>query len=472
MALLDLSNNQLTGSLLLTGFEDSNTILNTTGNMFVCPMPHVLAGQLALFSPCVPNYRQIYYYLEILGCVIAVVACFGLFFYCAKWHGLQKLSNPQWKAFVIVRGWASFLAWAFAGFSLYSDLELLWGMQRYVLSEATNCHHVNERGVFLSFMPSSDIFGGFNTEYSASCASLVRYYGTAGPYGPIDSKIPVNVSTCFLGLSFSLTPPPPTQMYASYSQVLQEWDNAGFFLDRFADNAAFSKLCQRFAPFCHVVTVDGIPVCSNTRDESRWSSKTHYSFFIVVLLTLTYKVVLEACKLGVIFFSIWRLKLWQPNWTLGFIQNSLGLFLLKFAGIDPWRDVLLAQLNTIDWVCLFVYDGFLYRAPILGLTVWYIKKVTQQGLTLLNYFSLFSGMLSVLYILARGLYTIKRSRVSVEVGSAIDTEISASSLKLHEIQSEHGMYSTSLLAPAVPHHEIPYDTCDDSSASTNILRYN
>jgi hypothetical protein len=423
LALLDVSNNSLSGTLLLPGYNTSNAIFNATGNFFTCPMPLISAGQLALFSPCLPDYHQIYYYLEILGCVVAGVACIGLFVYCVKWHDPQQWTERQNKVFIGVRGWVSFFAWIFAGFNLYSDVQLLWRMQHYVLSEATNCAHVNDRSVFFSFMPYTDAFLG-DSDDSPFCSSFIRYFSSAGPNSPVDPTIPNNISkSCFRGFPFSLTPPPLTQLYTNYSLSLQEWQQAGFkisALDIFsANNAAFTKLCQRFSPYCHVITEsNGLPICTKVHSDSQWSSKANYGFLILVLLLLTYKLVLEAGKLGVILVSMWRQQLWQPSWTLGFITNSPFLLLLIFADINPWHKVLMAQLDAKDWRRLFVYDSLLCRVPMLGLTFWYIRKVTQQGLQPFDYFSLFGGMFSIAL-------AIRRARKSYEIG-LFRTELNSS----------------------------------------------
>jgi hypothetical protein len=429
LAWLDVSNNILSGTLLLPGYNTSNAIFNATGNFFTCPMPFVSAGKLALFSPCLPDYRQIYYYLEILGCVVAGFACIGLFVYCVKRHDPQQWTERQNKVFIGVLGWVSFFSWIFACFSLYSDVQLLWRMLHYVLSEATNCTHVNDRSVFISFMPYTDVFPGFDAE-SSNCSSLVRYLSSAGPKSPVDPTIPSSISkNCFRGFPLTLTRPPPTQLYTNYSLSLQEWQQAGIFsLNIFsANNAVFTELCQLFSPYCHVVTESNdIPICTNVHSDSQWSSKTNYGFLILVLLLLTYKLVLEAGKLGVIFVSMWRQQLWQPSWTLGFITNSPFLLLLTLAGINPWHKVLLAQLDVKDWGLLFVYDSLLCRAPMLGLTFWYIRKVTQQGLQPFDYFSLFGGMFSMLIVLARVALAIRRARKSHEIGllrSELDSSI-------------------------------------------------
>ncbi len=242
LAWLDVSNNILSGTLVFTGYNKSNAIFNATGNFFTCPMPLISAGQLALFSPCLPNYRQIYYYLEILGCVVAGFACIGLFVYCIKWHDPQHWTERQNKVIIGVLGWVSFFAWIFAGFSLYSDVQLLWRMQHYVLSEATNCAHVNDRSVFFSFMPYTDVFLGFIND-SPFCSTLIRYYNSAGPNSPLDPTIPSSISQkCFgaRGWSFTLTPPPLTQLYTNYSLSLLEWQQAGFF---FCTERIFCKQC-------------------------------------------------------------------------------------------------------------------------------------------------------------------------------------------------------------------------------------
>ncbi len=175
-----------------------------------------------------------------------------------------------------------------------------------------------------------------------------------------------------------------------------------------------------------VTDSNGLPICTNAHSDSQWPSCTNYGFLISVLLLLTYKLVLEAGKLGVILVSIWRQQLWQPSWTLGFITNSPFLLLLILEGINPWREVLLAQLDAKDWGRLFVYDSLLYRAPMLGLTFWYIRKVTQQGLQPFDYFSLFGGMLSMLIVLMRVALAIRRARKSHEIGllrSELDSSV-------------------------------------------------
>ncbi len=411
ISILDLSDNLLGGVLTLTNFEFSNAIFNATGNFFTCPMPLKTASQLAFFSPCFPNYHDIYRYLEILSYVAAPCLCIFLCIFVNRWY-----SSPQ---FTALSSWLLPLAWLFACISLFADIQLLWGMQAYVLSQVPNCMRVNQRAVFFSFMPFSDILANSFESLPNICANYTIYYNPAGPDSPIDSKIPNTIAQqCFLfGLPFSLSPPPPTQTFLNFSLSLQEWKQHGLLQGTFELNdnyLVFAELCENF-PSCIVVTVDGVPVCTDPPNTAQWSSKSHYHFLIIVVLVLAYKIAIEIGKLSVIFISIWHRQVWHSSWTIGFIQNSPFLLLLPLAGINPWRDVLGASLHAKDWGCLFVYDGLLYRAPTLGLTFWWFNSVTQQGLQPLNYFSLLSGMLSMLVILARALHAVRKARKSFEI---------------------------------------------------------
>jgi hypothetical protein len=426
-------------------------------------MPLISAGQLALFSPCLPDYRQIYYYLEILGCVVAGFACIGLFVYCVKWHDPQQWTERQNKVFVGVLGWVSFFAWIFAGFSLYSDAQLLWRMQRYVLSELTNCAHVNYRSVFFSFMSQTDVFPGFTTE-SSNCSSLVRYYSSAGPNSLVDPTIPSNISNnCFNGWPFTLTPPPLTQLYTNYSLSLQEWQKAGFFpsIKPSVNNAAFTYLCQLFSPYCHVITpVDDLLVCADAWDQSQWSSKTHFVFLIFVVIILTWKLALEAGKCIIIIVSMWNKQLWQP-FSLGglaFIRDSPCMILFPAVGMcysyNPWREVFAydmrsgdAKLAADQFWRLFVINGILGKAPMMGLTIWWIKKVTQTGLQPFDYFSLFGGSFALLLGLGRACYILYQTRVANRYIAASDGADAGVPLRLPEASVQESSSASSDKGP-------------------------
>ncbi len=405
LVLLDVSSNQLGGKLVLNGYDNTSrpaVVFDSRENNFLCPMPSTSAGQYALFSPCIPDYGVILHYVMISGYVAVVCTCLGLFVYLAKWH--------QMPWFVSLLSWVAPLAWLFACLSLGSDLLLLWKMQGYVLSEEPHCANVNERSVFWSFMPVNDVL--------ASCFNLTLYFNPLGPSAPLDPTIPNNViQQCCLLFSCSLAPK-STQLYSEFFQTLQNNEDLQNKEDPSLDNVAFSQLCHRF-PLCHVVKVNGLPICVDMLDEFQWSSKTHYNFLIVVLLVLTYKLTLEVGKFGIIILSICRKHLWQPTWTLAFMRDSPCLIMFPlsawYTSYNPWHDLMQYNLTATDYWRLFVINGVLNKAPVLGLTFWWIQQVSQIGLQWSDYFSLFSGMLSILYIPLRVAIAVKQARKSYEI---------------------------------------------------------
>jgi hypothetical protein len=409
MVLLDVSHNKLGGQLMFHGYDQLDVIFDSRENSFTCPMPNVSSGQLAFFSPCLPNYDDILYNLKIMGFVAAPFMCLGLVIYLVKWY-----KTPH---FVSLLSWAASLAWIFAVFSLYSDVSLLWKMQRYVLLEEARCEKVNERNLFWSFMPVNDVWTSSN---GVTCLNVTLYLNPQGPDAPVDDK---TIQQCVLGLidPVTLFSPPATQLFSDFFQTLQLYiDVPGVFNGQSPslDISAFSRLCQRF-PLCHVVMVNNLPVCADQRDESQWSSKTHYDFLIVVLLVLTYKLTFEVSKLGIIIVSICHKRVWQPIWTIAFMRDSPCLILFPLSGLcssyNPWHELMQYNLVAADYWRLFVVNGVLNKAPMMGLTFWWIQKVSQIGLGTFDYFSLFSGMLSFLYILVQVAVAMRRARTMHEI---------------------------------------------------------
>ncbi len=344
---------------------------------------------------------------------MASCMCIGLLVYLAKWH-----KSPR---FVSLLSWAAPMAWIVACFSLYTDLHLLWKMHNYVLSEALDCAVVNERGVFWTFMPFNDIFPNPGGNL---CLNYTLYFSPQGPDSPMDPTTSSIVLNCFGpgNLSLTQTPPPATQMFTAFFQSLQLWENSYIDFDinpnSPSDIPAFLTLCQRF-PSCRIVTENNLPICAVAHDESLWSSKTHYKFLIVVLLVLIFKLTLEAGKLCIIMLSVCLQRLWQPSWTIAFIRDSPCLILFQlcwfWSSFNPWRELMQYKWDASDFWRQFVINGVFNKVPMMGLTIWWFKKVTQMGLGTLDYFSLFSGLLSLLYILARIPCAIRQARLSHEI---------------------------------------------------------
>jgi hypothetical protein len=415
LVLLDVSSNQLGGQLIFHGYDQLDIIFDSRNNSFTCPMPPVSSNQFAFFSPCLPNYDNILKYLKIMGFVAAPCVCLGLVIYLVKWY-----QTPQ---FVSLLSWVASLAWVFGVFSLYSDVYLLWKMQRYVLSEKASCGNVNERNYFLSFMPVNDVYTSTFVLGDIHCLNdTTVYLNPQGPFAPVDLKVEQQCDGFQYHVTF--TQPPLTQSFSDFFQTLQRWYNV-YGSDIFngqslsLDISAFSRLCQRF-PLCHVVTVNNLPVCADQRDESQWSSKTHYDFLIVVVLVLTYKLTLEVSKLGIIIVSICHKRLWQPIWTIAFMRDSPCLILFPLSRLcstymyNPWSVLMQYNLVAADYWRLFVVNGVLNKAPMMGLTFWWIQKVSQVGFAWSDYFSLFSGGLALVVILLRGCYDVYQSRLSIK----------------------------------------------------------
>jgi hypothetical protein len=349
-----------------------------------------------------------------MGFVVAPCVCLGLVIYLVKWY-----QTPQ---FVSLLSWVAPLAWVFGVFSLYSDVHLLWKMQRYVLSEKASCGNVNERNLFWSFMPVHDVYTSTFYYGDVTCVNdTTVYLNPQGPSAPQDIKVE---QQCYYGFTFPVTfaQPPLTQLFSDFFQTLQRWYNRfGTYIfngqSLSLDLSAFSRLCQRF-PLCHVVTVNNLPVCADKRDESQWSSKTHYDFLIVVLLVLTYKLTLEVSKLGIIIVSICHKRLWQPIWTIAFMRDSPCLILFPLSGLcssyNPWSVLMQYNLVAADYWRLFVVNGVLNKAPMMSLTFWWIQKVSQVGFAWSDYFSLFSGGLALVVILLRGCFVVYQTRLSIK----------------------------------------------------------
>jgi hypothetical protein len=392
-ALIDLTDNQLGGALVLNGIQTSDTILNLTGNVFNCPMPLFSTSKLMVLSPCSPSYAEVGIYI---GIALGVAILVGLPVMVSKWH-----ERPVFKK------WFALLMWLATVFNFSNDLRLLLSMIPTVLMESNNCAFVDTRQVFLSFMGTTDKFPGY-ANAPTFCSNQVVYLGPSGPHAPKDGTInATDINRCFGELPFTRKKPLNSQPFSDFAATLSAWSTTNIvLLPQLQDNAdSFQRLCTRF-PRCHVNPPN---VCSNKFDESSWASKSQYSFLICVVTLITWKLSLEVVKAIIIGVSIMHSRQLAPYWTSAMLRSSPLLPVMYLVGFNPWLEILLYESTTLDRLRSLVWNTLLTKLPKVALTFWYFNYVLQRGFGTLDYLSLVRNLVTLAIELVQAVRVWRRA---------------------------------------------------------------
>ncbi len=140
-----------------------------------------------------------------------------------------------------------------------------------------------------------------------------------------------------------------------------------------AQESAFSHLCLRFSR-CQVKPEN---VCSNKSDSDD-VDRTHQSFFIFVIIVLSWIVVLELFKAGIIAFSFCRGRgIVKQEFTKHFIRNSFLLPLLGWTGIDWWTEVLMLKNTPSDHLIYFFYQCITVQVPTVYIFLHFYTNIIQ-----------------------------------------------------------------------------------------------
>ncbi len=270
-----------------------------------------------------------------------------------------------------------------------------------VENASTDCSFINQRALFLDFLPMSDCS-------HAEGSRCVQWLGlTKSGYTNIAPLANQSFETFVAIMGNSVQ--------SNQQAVVQ-------------DISAFQTLCASF-PRCAISSSSPL-VCTQRYDETKWANKPDYAFVVCTLACLTVMVALELSRWCTLAFTPTSFFSLSPSqrletgatfcrkYAVEFTQTSLAMPLLAFkmAPAFFWNRMLWRDVIHSEFLFRLVVQSMLVQVPVLILQLWFWFVVKNTGTSAVQTLSAVITCVSTLKIVAQGIRSFCRAPAVVDSG--------------------------------------------------------